>query len=255
MSDEAIAPDRSERITFCLVHPESPGNVGAAARALKNMGFSRLALVSPTDPRGEESIRMAYRSRELLDQAAHFPDLDAALAEAHWVVGLTGREPKKQRRSHTSIEALAPEIWRRAEDQKILLLFGSEGTGLNNEILARCHRTAFIPTGPSFSSLNLAQAVLLTAAALLRTAPADAGPKEKNARRALLPVGALEPLFEEMEEALREIGFLKPPADKKMVRMLRTLWLRAEMDLEEAKILRAMFREVRQASRRKAPER
>lgn len=241
---------RHDRITFCLVAPESPGNIGSAARALKNMGFSRLALVSPTDPRGEESIRMAYRSREVLDEAELFPDLSAALSETGWVVGISGR--KRTGAGVESIETLAPEIWERAGRQKITLLFGPEGTGLSNEALSRCHRTAFIPTGPRFSSLNLAQAVLLVAAALHR-ASAQPASSDPNGRPApgIASVAETESFFHEMEQTLEEIGFLKPPAKKKTIRRLREILMRAEVDSEEVKLLRAMFRQMLRAAGKK----
>ena len=245
MSDTLTATDstRFDRITFCLVAPESPGNIGSAARAMKNMGFARLALVSPADPRGEESIRMAYRSREVLDPARLFPDLSAALSETEWVVGISGRRRKGG--GTESIEALAPEIWERAGRRKITLLFGSEGSGLTNEALSRCHRTAYIPTGPRFSSLNLAQAVLLVAAALLRASSALASSDPNGKPLAgIASVAEIESLFQEMEGTLEEIGFLKPPAKKTTVRRLRKIFMRAEIDPEEVKLLRAMFRQA-----------
>jgi len=235
----SIDSSRLERITFCLVAPEGPGNIGSACRALKNMGFTRLALVSPHDPRGEESIRMAYRSRDVLDEARLFPDLSAALSEMEWVVGLSGR--KRKEAGVESIEALAPEIWERAADQKITLLFGPEGTGLSNEVLSRCHRTAFIPTASLFSSLNLAQAVLLVAAALHR-----ASTSESNGRpaRRIAAVAETELLFQEIEGMLNKIGFLKPPGNKTSAKKLRSVFMRAEPDSEEVKLLRALFRKI-----------
>lgn len=241
-----------QQVTFCLVHPESPGNIGSAARALKNMGFTRLALVSPHDPRGEESIRMAYRSREVLDRARLFPDLSAALSETEWVVGVSGR--KRKEGGMESIEALAPEIWERAGRQKVTLLFGPEGTGLSNEALSRCHRTAFIPTGAGFSSLNLAQAVLLVAAALHRAVPPASSGPNGNPARIIAPVAEVESLFEEMEWMLEKIGFLKPPGNKIVLKRLRKIFTRAEADSEEVKLLRAMFREVVRTAERKRAE-
>jgi tRNA (cytidine32/uridine32-2'-O)-methyltransferase len=238
------------QITFCLVTPEGPGNIGSAARAIKNMGFTRLALVSPSDPRGEESIRMAYRSREILDQARLFPDLSTALSETQWVVGISGRRRKGD--GMESIEALAPEIWERAADQKITLLFGPEGTGLTNEALSRCHRTVYIPTGPRFSSLNLAQAVLLVAAALHRASTSAIHSESNSLPVHTMAVGSeIESLFEAMEWTLEKIGFLKPPAKKMAVRRLRKIFMRAEVDSEEVKLLRAMFRQVIRAAERK----
>lgn len=246
---------RFDQITFCLVHPENPGNIGSAARAMKNMGFTRLALVSPSDPRGEESIRMAYRSHDILDQARLFPDLSSALSKAEWVVAVSGRKQKEG--GNESIETLAPEIWERATHQKITFLFGPEGSGLTNETLSRCHRTAFIPTGPLFSSLNLSQAVLLVAAALLRASLSESLWEGSVPPRPAAPVGEMEPFFQEMEQALEAIGFLKPaesthrPASKTITRRLRKIFMRAEADLEEVKLLRAMFRRMIRAMERK----
>lgn len=229
-----------DRITFCLVRPENPGNIGSAARALNNMGFSRLSLVSPSDPRGEEAIRMAYRSRELLDAAALYPDLPSALANAEWVVGLSGRDSA----ATGSFEEAASEIWDRAKAGPAILLFGPEGSGLTKEELARCHRTAFIPTGARFSSLNLAQAVLIAAYTLFR---ASVAPDRPGPGRSAAPVKEAEPFFVELESALEKIGFLKPPAKKEVVRELRALFTRAELDRREVALLRAMVRQMRWA--------
>ncbi|HLG22343.1 MAG TPA: RNA methyltransferase [Candidatus Manganitrophaceae bacterium] len=239
--------DLFDRITFLLVQPESPGNVGSAARAIKNMGFSRLAIVSPSDPRRPEAIRMAYRSGDVLNAAPLYPDLPSALADAQWVVGLTGRK-RKGGGDIESIENLAPEILGQAVRNRVALLFGPEGTGLTNEILSRCHRRAFIPTGGVFSSLNLAQSVLMVASALFRSAPGQtaAGPP-----RVLAVYQETTPLFEEMDFTLERIGFLKGPARKEMTRRLKNLFTRAGLDGHEAKILRALFRQVLWASEEK----
>jgi TrmH family RNA methyltransferase len=243
--------DAADRITFCLVRPENPGNVGSAARAMKNMGFGRMALVAASDPRGEESIRMAYRSRDLLDAASLHPDLPSALADARLIIGLTGRK-QADRSVSRSIGDLASEIWSHAKEGTVTLLFGPEGTGLTNEELARCHRTAFIPTGDVFSSLNLAQAVLIVAYILLQARPDSppAGPV-----RAPAPAGETEPFFTELEAALEEIGFLKPPAKKETARTLRILFMRAGLDQEEVKLLRAMLRQVLWAAGKKGEDR
>src|SRR5581483_677083 len=224
----------------CLVRPENPGNIGSAARALNNMGFSRLSLVSPSDPRGEESIRMAYRSRALLDAAALYPDLPSALAGAEWVVGLSGRDAA----ATGSFEEAASEIWDRSKGGPVVLLFGPEGSGLTKEELARCHRTAFIPTGARFSSLNLAQAVLIAAYTLLRSSGSSDRP---GSGRSAAPVNETEPFLAELESMLEKAGFLKPPAKKEVVRELRTLFTRAELDRREVALLRAMVRQIRWA--------
>lgn len=229
-----------DRITFCLVRPENPGNIGSAARALNNMGFSRLALVSPSDPRGEEAIRMAYRSHDILNSASLHSDLGSALAEAEWVVGLSGRDSA----ATGSFEEAASETWDRAKTGPVVLLFGPEGSGLMKEELARCHRTAFIPTGARFSSLNLAQAVLIAAYTLFRTSGASDRP---GPGRSAAPVNETEPFFAELESMLEKSGFLKPPAKKEVVRELRSLFTRAGLDRREVALLRAMVRQMRWA--------
>jgi TrmH family RNA methyltransferase len=229
-----------DRITFCLVRPENPGNIGSAARAMKNMGFSRLALVSSSDPRGEEATRLAYRSHEVLHSASLYPDLGSALSGAQWIVGFSGRKGKSGR-PNESIETVVSEIWERAEKNQVTLLFGPEGTGLTNEELSRCHRIVFIPTGAAYASLNLAQAVLAAAYTLFRSQNDLTPPPSK---RILASTKEIAPLFAEMESTLEKIGFLKSPAKKEMSRKLRTLLTRAELDEQEVKILRAMFRQV-----------
>jgi TrmH family RNA methyltransferase len=241
-----------DRITFCLVRPENPGNIGSAARALNNMGFSRLSLVSPSDPRGEEAIRMAYRSRDILNSASLHPDFGSALADAEWVVGLTGRKQRDETATQ-SIEELAPEVWDRAKGGKVVLLFGPEGSGLTNEELSRCHRTAFIPTGGRFSSLNLAQAVLIVAYILSRE-EIDPDRAVSSSSRKAAPARETEPFFIELESTLEKIGFLKPPAKKEAVRRLRTLFTRAELDEREVALLRALLRQVVWAAEKNASE-
>lgn len=242
-----MEPNLFHRITFCLLRPENPGNVGSAARAMKNMGFSRLSLVASADPRQNEAVRMAHRSGEVLENARLFPDLRAALADARWIVGLTGRS-RNDRNATRSIEALAAEIWAYSKEGEVLLLFGPEGTGLSNDELACCHRTASIPTGGAFTSLNLAQAVLVVAYVLLQTRE-DSPPAVPE--RTPVPAGEMEPLFGEMESTLERIGFLKPPAKKETVRKLKALFTRAGLDDREVRLLRAIFRQVRWAAEKK----
>jgi TrmH family RNA methyltransferase len=235
----------SKNLIVVLVGPEEPGNIGAVARAMKNMGLHRLYLVSPCRFDSPEAIRMAHRSGEILKRAKVFETVDSALSEAATVVGFTARR-RRTGSVHESIDRLAPEILARALRQPVALLFGPEGGGLSNEDLSRCHRVVSIPTGGRFSSLNLAQAVL-AAAYTLRLAAY--GRTEKTAR-SLASSGEMERLQRHLEGVLSRIGFLKGPAGTAMMRDLRRISLRAGLDAREVRIFRGILRQAEWAIRK-----
>ncbi len=124
-----------DRIRFVLVEPQRAGNVGSAARALANLGFSRLEIVRPAgDPRDSEARRMAVNAWPLLDAAGVHPTLDSALAGAQTVVGTTARTGK-QRKPHWRIDALAEHVIAKNDPGELAIVFGREDHGLNDEDL------------------------------------------------------------------------------------------------------------------------
>ena len=143
-----------------LVRPASPGNVGAAARAARNTGLEGLDLVAPGDWRTLECWRTAWRAHDVLEAARVFDTVHAAVADATWVVGLSGRKPGGA--PAVEIREMAAEIAGLAEDDRVALVFGPESTGLTDEELAACGRRAFIPSHPAQPSLNLSHAVMVT---------------------------------------------------------------------------------------------
>lgn len=150
-------------IIFVLVRPAVPENVGAAARALKTMGFAQLRIVGSDAHREKPARILAHASTDILDNASTFPDLNAALADIDFSIG-TSAKSRHERRYQ-----LAPAEVRAAIENKSTLLarvaivFGCEESGLSNAELARCDALSSIPLATEYPSLNLAQAVMLYA--------------------------------------------------------------------------------------------
>jgi len=233
-------------VRFVLVGAQTAGNVGSAARALKNMGFQRLVLVSPQcDPLGVEARRLAVDAADLLDSAELHDDLDRALTGATMTVGATTRTGK-QRSPHWRIDELANEMLRHADAHSLAIVFGREDSGLTDDELDRCSHLIYLPSSRAYRSINLAQAVLLVAYELRRSRLA--------ARPDPLPQPAehqeREAMFEHLEEALREIGFLKDDPAESIMRRLRRVLGRRELSAAEVKLFRGIARQTLWAARR-----
>ncbi|HMK43709.1 MAG TPA: RNA methyltransferase [Dissulfurispiraceae bacterium] len=149
-------------VQFVLVEPRESGNIGASARAMKNMGFGSLCLVNPPDPLGDEALWLAHNAREILADASTHPSLERALTGAAVVVG-TSRRTGRQRGLILPIEEGARRINALAQRNAVALLFGREDRGLYNDEIEQCGFLVHIPADRKQPSLNLAQAVLLVA--------------------------------------------------------------------------------------------
>ncbi|HFB38840.1 MAG TPA: RNA methyltransferase, partial [Oceanithermus sp.] len=162
-----------ENVRVVLVGVQESGNVGMAARAMKNFGLKSLWLVAPeADPLAEEARKFAVGARDVLEAARVVPDLDAALADVHWVAATTARARYGYPGRLFTPRELAPLLRGRAEaGERVALVFGRERSGLTNAELDRAHYVVRIPTDPGFKSLNLAQAVLILAYELFLAEP------------------------------------------------------------------------------------
>ncbi|MFT3761773.1 MAG: RNA methyltransferase [Pseudoxanthomonas sp.] len=238
-------------IRFVLVGTQHPGNIGAAARALKTMGLSRLALVAPEQFPSEEARRRAAGAEDVLAGAQVFATLAEAVADCRFVLGCTARSRRVQ------LEELAPrEAGERllglAADGPVALVFGRERTGLFNEELQLCHAAVHIPANPEYSSLNLAAAVQVLAyevrmawlAARARPAPAQLQGRERPATHA-----QLEGLFAQLDETLNEIDFHKGRSPDSAMRKLRRLFLRGDLSEQEVRLLRGVLSDAQRMAR------
>ena len=226
---------------FVLMHTSHAGNVGAAARAMKVMGFSDLVLVQPRFAdvqQHEEALAMASGATEVLAGARVVGTLEEALQGVHHAcaTAMTPRDfgpPTFAPREH--FPALA------AGGQHVAFVFGPERTGLSNDDVYRCHACLSIPTHPDYGSLNLAQAVQLIAYDW-RQALGGYEVAERTAPRELADAAAVAGLLAHWEEALVQIGFLDPAAPKKLMPRLNQLLNRAQLGADEVHILRGIAR-------------
>jgi tRNA/rRNA methyltransferase len=228
-------------IRFVLVEPQSAGNVGAAARALKNLGFTRLLLVNPQcDHLGHEGVKMAVDARDLLAQSQVFDSLAAAIAEAGTVVG-TSRRIGKHRLPHWSLDSFSSDLVRLASGGACAILFGREDHGLSDLELDLCTHLVHIPAASIYPSFNLAQAVLLVAYEL-RMAGIEQPPE------AALPAPAdhasREAMYGHLQQALFAIGFIHPDTAEIIMRRFRRMLGRMELTAEEVALLRGLARQT-----------
>jgi len=230
------------KIAIVLVEPREPGNIGAAARAMANMGLSRLILVRPTIHLVSDAFRMALAARPILETAAVADDLAQALAGFGFVAGTTRRRGAG-RCGRVTPRQLASELPAVAAANDIAILFGREDSGLTNEELQYCQRLVTIPSSAGFGSLNLAQSVLAIAYEIfLVDAASGSGGPGPPARRA--PTADLEGLYAQMERVLLNIGYLDPANPAHMMRVFRRLLGRSGPDAREVKALRGIFRQM-----------
>jgi tRNA/rRNA methyltransferase len=231
-----------ENVAIVLVEPREPGNIGAAARAMANMGLSRLLLVRPPEFRVDEAFKMALAARPILEAAVVADDLAQALAGFGYVVGTT-RRAGSGRRGRVTPRQLAAELPAIAAANDVAILFGREESGLTNEELRYCQCLVTIPSSERFASLNLSQSVLAVAYEIFLAAGASpSGGSNAPSRRA--PTADLEGLYGQMERVLLEIGYLDPVNPARMMRVFRLLLGRAGPDAREVKALRGIFRQV-----------
>lgn len=231
-----------EKIAIVLVEPREPGNIGAAARAMANMGLSRLVLVRPPDHLVADAFRMALAARPILESAVVAADLAAALAGFGFVAGTT-RRLGAGRRGRVSPRQLAAELPAVSLANDVAILFGREDSGLSNAELQFCQRLVTIPSSEAFGSLNLAQSVLAVAYEIFLVDDTS-GPGAPGAPARRAPTADLEGLYAQMEQVLLRIGYLDPANPAHMMRVFRRLLGRAGPDAREVKALRGIFRQV-----------
>lgn len=237
-------------VRIVLMEPSHPGNIGAAARAMKTMALTRLVLVNPVEfPHPEASARAAGAT-DILEQARVVPTLDAALAGCVLVAGTSAR-PRSLGPACVDARTAALRLYEVPPDQDVALVFGRERTGLTNEELDRCQLHVCIPANPGYSSLNLAAAVQIMAYELFvaqgRTPVSGAEPEPPAT------ADELEGLYAHLETAALACGFLDPHNPKHLMRRLRHLFNRAAPARREIDILRGLLNALVSPRARTAP--
>ena len=230
---ELLAP-----IRIVLVTPSDPGNIGAAARAMKTMGLKRLYLVAPEAfPHYKASIR-ASNALDILADLMVVDNLEEAIHGCHLVLGTSTRQRELNWVSLTAREAAEKIV--EPPQQEIAILFGCERSGLTNQQLQRCHFQISIPANPEYSSLNLASAVQIVCYEFRMTILQKKGNivvKQSN----LASVEQLEYFYQHLEAVLTAVKFLQPFRSQQIMDRLRRVFSRAELDETETKILRGIL--------------
>lgn len=245
------APMSLEKATVVLHRPQSAENVGAAARALKNFGLVRLAIVEPPAWEGlprtggegvrasvlERAARLARRASDVLEAATFHADLAGAVAGATWVCGTTSRAlPGRPR---LTPRELAQEVAARTRMGEVALVFGEERRGLSDAELDLCQAVCTIPTHAAYDSMNLAQAVAVVAYEVGQAPPPDSGGGRSEAPARHRTV---EALWERLGALLGRAGYLNPQNPEHILSEWRRLLARAEPTQREVELLVAAVR-------------
>lgn len=239
-------------IRIVLVEPTHPGNIGAAARAMKNMGLEQLVLVNPRDFPHPQATARASGADDLLAKVRVAGSLQEALTGCGFIAATTSRNRDQYFRV-LDVRDAAAELAREAERGPVAVLFGSERAGLTNEQLETAHALVRIPTSDVYPSLNLAMAVQVVAYELfrVRAVTVDSGP----AAGPLADPAELGRLYAHFAAVLQEIDFRdRTQSGRHLMGRIRRLFQRAELDRNEVNILRGFLTAV-QRRRRHAGER
>lgn len=236
-----------DEILIVLWQTQDLVNIAGTIRAMKNFGLRRLRLVAPAEWDAWRIEGIAHDTREIVEETEIYPDLEGAIADCTFTVAMTARG-RRAKRSMARPRTIAPELLQRAADSnhgRVAIVFGREDRGLPNEALDLCHRLVTIPTNPDHPSLNLAQAVLVVAYELWMAA--EGADQDFKAPRRVAPpasIHLLGKMYGDTERALWAIDFFKSRQTESVMRTLRELGHRADLDEREAGLLRAIAIEV-----------
>jgi tRNA (cytidine32/uridine32-2'-O)-methyltransferase len=234
-----------DNIRIVLVNTSHPGNIGGAARAMKNMGLHRLYLVAPRQFPDEQATWRAASAQDVLDDAVVTDTLEEAIGDCQFVVGTSARgrripwpllDPRR----------CAAEVNTVAADEQVAILFGREDRGLTNDELKVCNLHVNIPTSDQYSSLNLAMAVQILCYEIHLQSVADTLPDQADAQwdTPFSTRQNMERFYTHLEETLIDLEFLDPAAPRQLMARLRRLYSRVRLDEMELNILRGILTET-----------
>jgi len=229
-------------ICIVLVEATHPGNIGACARAMKNMGVRELRLVNPKHFPHDQATARAAGAVDLLEGAMVVSSLEEAIRDCVYVAGASARSRSINWPS-LDLRDCAARLVDESRAGKVAVVFGPEQSGLCNTDLDRCDALLSIPADPGFSSLNLAMAVQVVTYELRAAQTADTVPEyEPDAPAAT--AAELEHFYAHLEKVLTDTGFLDPDNPRRLMRRLRRLFIRARPDKNELNILRGILAAV-----------
>jgi tRNA/rRNA methyltransferase len=238
------------QFAFVLVRPKSAGNIGSAARALKNMGFDDLRLVAPeASTKSNVAHAMAVHANDVLADAKVFATLGEALEDCQLTVGTTCRTGP-YREAVLPLRESALELAEASAANRIAMIFGTEDTGLTNRELKFCQKLITIPTSPEYASINLAQAVILCAYELRMALASEPRKSSELSRQPqqLASATAVDAAMERLKESLLAIGFLPEENPNHLMFALRGIFSRSGLAPRELEIINGIAKHTKWAA-------
>lgn len=231
-------------VKVILVETSHPGNIGASARAMKNMGLTELVLVKPLDFPNMKAVFRSASAGDVVRDAKVVETVEEAIADCQLVIGTSARERRIPWPLLSPKECGEKVVTAFDGDQKVGLLFGRESRGLTNEELQQCQFHVNIPTGEAYSSLNLGMAVQVICYEVLQAKLAGSEGSRRSEQewdRPYADSAAVEHFYNHLEETLIQVGFHDPENPRQLMTRLRRLFNRVRVDQMEVNILRGFL--------------
>jgi len=242
---------KTKNISIVLYKPKYAGNIGAVARAAKNMGISNIIVAGKADyDRAEMQQRSTHLAADVLEQTIYADSLEEALGSFNYIVGTTARLGKA-RGPFISPRAAAQNIAGLSQKNSIALLFGPEDTGLANDQLLLCHSVVTIPTAREFTSLNLSHAVMILCYEIYIASSLAVAALETKPKLALS--SELEGMYGQIKDLLARIGFFNPENPDYWMLDVRRFFSRCGLLPREVKIIRGICRQLEWSVLHKKP--
>ena len=227
-------------VKVVLVGTTHPGNIGATARAMKNMGILDLALVEPKEFPSDVATFRSKAAKDILEKASVHTSLEEAISECELVVGTSARGRTVPWPVINPREA-AEEMHKSSLNGKVAIVFGREDRGLTNEELGLCNFHVHIPSDPEYSSLNLSQAVQILAYEIRLSYLQDRHVNKEYWDVELANNEQTERLINHMDELMQEVDFYDVENPRKLLVRVRRFFKRSKIDVMEANIFRGLF--------------
>ena len=241
-----------QNISFILVGSTHPGNIGAAASDMKNMGIHQMGLVSPKEFPHEKAFFRAKAATDVLEKAVIYKSLKEAISETKLVIGTSARNRKVPWPIVSPSEA-AEEIvsFSKTSEDKTAVVFGREDRGLTNEELGLCNLHVHIPSSDEYPSLNLSQAIQIIAYEIRLKALSHEGKLNKQEWDVPLAENAeIEKLIEHFDELMQDVEFYKTDNPRQLLRRVRRFFKRSKLDHIEANVFRGVFAAIQKKLKR-----
>ena len=235
-------------VNFVLVGTTHPGNIGAAARAIKNMGIHNLILVAPSNFPHEKAFFRAKSASDILENAIIFETLEEAVKDSNYVIGTSARNRKVPWPLVTPKQCSNELVsFIKQQDSKISVVFGREDRGLTNKELGLCNLHVHIPSSDEYPSLNISQAIQILAYEIRLSALSVKGPlKEQSWDVPLAQNKEVEKLIEHFDELMKEIKFYETENPRQLLTRVRRFFKRTRLDRMEVNIFRGVLAAIQE---------